>query len=217
VPGVKSFLLPQEGRSHSRVCLSGSWKMRFPFHVPGQLSQLCQFSWSVASADLGLLICKMGWKQMSNLLHKVVMKFKIIIKYIRDWKMEHLWRLECKMLSQFRRSCWHHREGSIYSWHHNWLLGVVWCFPLGITPKRIIPRSRKESWLLLELVHSLNCSLRCFSLMHFLVVVIMALIYHIYTMNKTCYRVILLLTTILGCTYSDYLYFTGEETEAQEG
>ena len=45
----------------------------------------------------------------------------------------------------------------------------------------------------------------------------MALIYHIYTMNKTCYRVILLLTTILGCTYSDYLYFTGEETEAQEG
>ena len=90
----------------------------------------------------------------------------------------------------------------------------VWC---DASPKRIIPRSRKESWLLLELVHSLNCSLRCFSLMHFLVVVIMALIYHIYTMNKTCYRVILLLTTILGCTYSDYLYFTGEETEAQEG
>lgn len=108
--------------------------------------------------------------------------------------MEQLWRLECRMLSQFRKSCWHHREGSVCSWSHNWLLSVVWSFPLGTTPKRIIPRSRRESRLLLELFHSLNCSLRCFSLMHFQVVIIMASINHIYTMNKTCYRVILLLT-----------------------
>lgn len=42
-------------------------------------------------------------------------------------------------------------------------------------------------------------------------------LYHIITMSKMCYRVISILTSVLGCTHYYYFHFIGEETEAQQG
>lgn len=61
------------------------------------------------------------------------------------------------------------------------------------------------------------CLLRCVSLIHTLWAHNNdCFLYHTFTMNKVCDRVISILT-ILGGTYSYYFHFTGEETEAQQG
>lgn len=122
-----------------------------------------------------------------------------------------------------RRALSPQREAGVWSgcsWLHSWLLRLGWCLPLGITLKRIIPRSRREGQLLLGPFHSSNSVLS--DVFHSHTHTLPGddntdFPYHIFTMKEMCYRVISILTAILGCTHSGYFYFIGEDIEAQQG